>query len=438
MSLRFIAIGVGDRGNVYGDIVRAYHQDDAHYVAVAEPIPERRRAFAATHNIPPERQYASWEEALSQPRFADAAIVTTQDRYHLAPTLAALAAGYDVLVEKPMAATLEDCVTMVRAQEASGRVLQVGHVLRYTDFFSTIHDIVSSGRLGDIITIAHQENVAYWHMAHSFVRGPWRRADESSPMILAKCCHDLDLLYWLLGERITRLSSVGSLIHFRPENAPPGAPLRCTDGCPVSDQCPFYAPGIYLEYRPWRAINQSLGLPFEADPMHVKIALRKQVTGGSADPEDVRRALEEGPFGRCVYHCDNDVVDHQIVVMETESGKSVSLTMQGHSHLPTRNIRIDGTRATLEGAFTIHNQIQIHDHLTGETETIDFPESSGVHGGGDEGLMAAFIHTLQTGDQYPLTNARASLESHLLAFAAEQARVEGTVIDMDAYRQQAL
>jgi predicted dehydrogenase len=435
-KIKFLAVGAGDRGNVYGNCILNYHANDARYVAVAEPVAKRREAFAAAHQIRPKYQFESWEEMLSQPTFADVTVVTTQDQHHLAPTLAALQADYDVLVEKPMASTLADCVTMVQAQQKSGRILQVGHVLRYTDFFSKIYQIVQSGRLGEIITVAHQENVAYWHMAHAFVRGSWRRKDEASPMILAKCCHDLDLLYWILGERIVRLSSTGSLIHFRHDQAPhPDVPPRCTDGCPVAAECPFYAPGIYLEHRPWQELTHKMGLPPEADPMHVKIALMSMLSDGNLEPEVLLTALKEGPYGRCVYHCDNDVVDHQIVLMETESGKSVSLTMHGHSHEPSRIIRIDGTKATLQGVFAVENELCIHDHLTGKTEVVEIPENISVHAGGDEGLTASFVTALQHGNQLPMTSAAASLESHLLAFAAEEARIEGTIIDMDRYRE---
>ncbi|MBI5669670.1 MAG: Gfo/Idh/MocA family oxidoreductase [Chloroflexi bacterium] len=430
------AIGAGQRG---ADVYGRYALDnpgDVEYVAVAEPIPQRRQRFMAAHDIAPDLHFTTWEDLFDRPKLADAVVIATQDQDHVAPALAALRAGYHVLLEKPMATTLADCVALVQAAEQAGRVLQIGHVLRYTDFFTQIHDIVQSGRLGDIITVEHRENVAYWHMAHSFVRGNWRRTDETSPMILAKCCHDLDILYWVLGERVTRLSSFGSLRHFRPENAPrPDVPARCTDGCPVEADCPFSAPGIYLEHRPFRPIATSLGLPEDTNLTSFLDWPLVALAHGDKRPEAIRAALEHGPYGRCVYHSDNDVVDHQVVMMETERGTSVTLFMHGHSHDQSRTMRYDGTRATLEAKFAMQNEIKIHDHLSGKTEVIEWFGGMDGHGGGDHKLMAAFLKTLRDGTHAPLTDARASLESHLLAFAAEEARLTGCVVDMDAYRQ---
>ena len=438
--LKLALIGAGQRGtDVYGRYALE-HDAGLEFVAVAEPVAARRARFAGQHDLPPEAQFASWEALLEGPRRADAVIIATQDTQHIAPALAALAAGYDVLLEKPMATTLADCVALVRAAEESGRVLQICHVLRYTGFFTRVHDLVQGGRLGDVVTFEHRENVAYYHMAHSFVRGNWRRADQSSPMILAKSCHDLDLIYWILGEEVTRLSSVGTLRHFRPEHAPAaGVPDRCTDGCLVEATCPFSAPGIYLEYRPWQPMARAMGLPESFDLGQILDWPMSTLADGDLRRESILQALEHGPYGRCVYHCDNDVVDNQIVTMQTAAGTSIGFFMHGHSHAEGRTLRIDGTRATLEGEFMqLHQEIRVHDHLTGETDVI-YPEMTiGGHGGGDTGLMAAFVATLRGGGQAPLTDARAALESHLLAFAAEEARVMGTVIDMAAFRAAAL
>ena len=246
-----LLLGAGLRGaDAYGPYALA-HPDQLRFVAVAEPDPARRARFAAAHGIPPERQFVTWQEALGRPlperqKTADVVFNCTQDRMHEASGVAALQAGYDMLLEKPMAHDLAGTVRLVQAAEETGRLLQVCHVLRYSPFFSTVHEIVSSGRLGEVVAVTHRENVAYWHMAHSFVRGNWRNEGLSSPMILSKCCHDLDVLYWNLGEPVRCLQSFGSLRHFRAGNAPAGAPLRCTDGCPAAEQCPFDARRLYL------------------------------------------------------------------------------------------------------------------------------------------------------------------------------------------------
>ncbi|MCD6519757.1 MAG: Gfo/Idh/MocA family oxidoreductase [Anaerolineae bacterium] len=410
--IEVVLLGAGSRGTfAYGRYAKM-NPHMVRFVAVAEPNPKRRERFAREHNIPPERCFESWEELLAQPQLAEALLNATMDQTHLASTLAALERGYHVLLEKPMATTPEDCVRLVQAAERTGRILQICHVMRYTKYWGTLHDILRSGRLGRIITVEHRENVAYWHMAHSFVRGNWRNSKTSAPMILAKCCHDMDILYWNLGVPVRRLSSFGSLLHFRPEHAPEGAPERCTDGCPAQDECPFYAPRLYL--------GENTGWPVN-------------VIATDLSMEGRLKALREGPYGRCVYHCDNDVVDHQVVNMELEDGTSVTFTMHGHSHNNVRTTRYDGTRATLR-ASEATGEITIYDHLTGGEEVIVPGREAGGHGGGDTGVMNAFVAAVRGKEREPLTSARASLESHLMAFAAEKARVEGTIIDMAAYR----
>jgi len=459
-----LLIGAGNRGaDVYGEWIHA-HPDQLKITAIAEPNRNRRKAAAERHAIPPEHQFVSWEEAMSRGKIADAAIICTLDPQHTAPALKALECSYDVLLEKPMANRLEDCVALVQAAEKHGRLLQIAHVLRYTDFFQHLYQIVQSGRLGKIITVSHRENVSAWHMAHSYVRGNWRREDQSSPMLLAKSCHDLDILYWILGSKARTLSSVGNLMLFKAENAPQGAPQRCLDGCPVSETCPFYAPTIYMDIEPiyfglGNALDKGISL---AGKMMLRCpsimraaskvvpALRRiteytgwprsVVTDNPADPASVYEALKTGPYGRCVYHCDNDVVDHQIVLMEMENGISVSFTMHGHSFEEGRTIRIDGSQATLLGKFGFnHTFIEICSHRGGKRERIDMPNNleMGGHGGGDRGLMEHFVKALAGVQDAALTNARASLESHLMAFAAEQARKTDSVVNMESYRAEA-
>jgi len=458
--LTAILIGAGDRGyGAYGPYALV-HPDEMRFVAVAEPRDARRVRFAQAHAIPPERQFRTWEDLLAQGQIADVALVCTLDRLHVVPAVAALEAGYDVLLEKPMATTLSDCVRLVQTAERTGRLLQICHVLRYTAFLSTVHEIVTSGRLGDVITVEHRENVVYWHMAHSYVRGNWRNSELESPMILAKCCHDLDILFWNLGP-CRRLSSFGALTHFRAENAPEGAPERCTDGCPVAGECPWYAPRLYLELVPLMhaarhspAVSERLGAALALDHPALTGAARRLIPGLDAaldyrgwpisvisedtSPEARRRALETGPYGRCVYRCDNDVVDHQTVNVEFESGATGVLVMHGHSHEEARTMRYDGTRATLRAKFAygLGDAIEVHDHLTGRVDSLVPRGVASGHGGGDEGVMAGFVRAVRE-PSYALTTARESLESHLMAFAAEEARVDGTVVSMDEFRRRA-
>jgi len=458
--MQAILIGAGQRGvEAYGPYA-LQHPDEIKFVAVAEPNPERRARFAAQQQIPDEHQFDDWKPLLALPQIGRGALICTQDQLHTAPTIAALEAGYDVLLEKPMATTLEECQQLVRTAEETNRQLHICHVLRYTTHFSRLREVIQSGVLGQIANVHHRENVAFWHMAHSYVRGNWRNTSEGSPMILAKCCHDLDILIWLLDDRCETLSSVGSLLHYRPENAPPGAPQRCTDGCPAAESCPFYAPRIYLEMQPiWRneaaarrgfdrwALQAQEKNPGLISGLSRVIPKLRQITEYRGWPrsvitdeissESLLIALQEGPYGRCVYHCDNNVVDHQVVSMQFERGISVTLTMHGHSHLEGRSTRIEGSKATLFAYFGLDgDRIEVHDHRSGQQTTYDtHPKGTSGHGGGDFGLMAAFVGALQNDEENAaLTTARTSLESHLMAFAAEDARLEEKVIRMENYR----
>lgn len=428
-----ILVGAGQRG---GDVYGRYalqHPDQLRFVAVAEPDAARRVHFAEQHDLDSAQKFASWESLLAQPQQAQVAFICTQDQQHTAPALAALRAGYDVLLEKPMATTADECRLLVHTSESLGRQLHISHVLRYTRHFSLLREIMQSGRLGEIVTIDHRENVSFYHMAHSFVRGNWRNQALSSPMILAKCCHDLDILLWMLDAHCETLSSVGGLMHYRPENAPVGAPKRCTDGCPAAETCPFYAPFIYFDMEP---IRRTAADPVTFAPADYR-GWPVSVLALDPTPDNVMHALQTGPYGRCVYHCDNDVVDHQVVSMRFSGGQSVTLTMHGHAQQEGRSTRIEGALAELH-AFSGSGQgwIEIQEHRSGQIERIDTtPPAGSGHGGGDEGLAAAFVESVRSGGAGARTTARQALESHLMAFAAEEARLQGKVIQMREYVQ---
>ena len=459
--LTALLLGAGARGaEAYGPYALA-NPDQIKFVAVAEPRQERRKRFAREHTISADHCFESWQEALEGDQLADVVINCTQDQMHAESSIAALQAGYDLLLEKPIAHTLEDTISIVLAAEENKRYLQICHVLRFTDFFNKIKSLLDENRLGQVITISHRENVSSWHMAHSFVRGNWRRQALSSPMILAKCCHDLDLLVWFTGEAPLSLSSFGSLRHFREEKAPPGAPQRCTDGCPVEHSCPFFAPAIYIDLAPFKyALSQAKhplyrfvgtqGLRHPKTTQFVSKIIpqlrelteyegwpRSVVSDDPGNEEALWEALRKGPYGRCVYHCDNDVVDQQVVTMEFASGISASLTMHGHSHEEGRTLRIDGSQASLLAKFSFQRSfIEIHDHRSMEVEIFEYPnniEQVG-HGGGDFGILRDFIGNLQNGNKSAAT-ARESLESHFMAFAAEQSRLTQTQISMAEFRK---
>jgi predicted dehydrogenase len=408
-----VVLGAGSRGfHAYGQWILA-HSDQIRAVAVAEPDPVRRAKFAEAHNLSADRVFADHRALFAAGQLAQGLINATMDQQHVDTTLGALDAGYDVLLEKPMATTPHECVRLVRAAEAAGRMLSICHVMRYSPFYITLYETLCSGDVGEVMTVDHRENVAFWHQAHSFVRGNWGNSDRSAPMILAKSCHDMDVLFWLLGRRVKRLSSFGALRHFRSDQAPEGAPERCTDGCPHWERCLYYAPRIYLRDRRGWPIN---------------------VITADLSYEGRMEALRTGPYGRCVYHCDNNVVDHMTINMLFEHDLTATFTMHAFSHENCRTMRFDGTKASLKGHGG-KGELMLYDFRSMKERPIQLPEAKGGHGGGDQGVMSAFVKALNGKPSALHTTARDSLESHLMAFAAEESRLNGgVVIDMDRYR----
>ncbi|GGD98549.1 Gfo/Idh/MocA family protein [Paenibacillus nasutitermitis] len=413
-----ILIGAGARGRfVYGAYAMK-HPEEMKIVAVAEPDEERRMLAKAEYGLSFDQLYDSWEQVLALPQAADIAIIASHDRMHYGPAMKAIEKGYDILLEKPMSPFAGEVIDMARASREHKRLLAVSHVLRYTPFWSRIKEMITSGEIGEIASVQLSENVGYFHMAHSFVRGSWSRTEEASPMILQKSCHDMDILSWLIDKRCLKVSSYGSLLHFRPENAPQGSTLRCMDGCAVERECPYSAVRIY-----------------EEDETH---EWSRFITN-DLTPKGIHNALHEGPFGRCVYHCQNDVVDHQVVNMEFENGTTASFTMSGFSHDISRTVQIMGTRGEIRG-YMERNEIMLYP-FGKEAVHIPVDAEAGGHGGGDEGLVREFLREVRKGNKgggQTLTSAEVSVQSHLMAFAAEQSRLEGgssvMITDMSAQK----
>ncbi len=407
-----LVVGAGSRGAGYARYA-ASHPDLARVTGVAEPRAPYRDALAAAHAIPAEQVFADWRAAAARPRLADAVIIATQDRMHTEPALAFAARGYHILLEKPMAPTPDECRRIARAVAGAGIIFAVCHVMRYTQYTRALKAVLDSGRIGEIVSLQHIEPVGYWHQAHSFVRGNWRNTAESSCMLLAKCCHDLDWIRYLIGAPCAKVSSFGNLKHFRPENQPAGAAGRCLD-CPVEAQCPYSAIRIYLG---------RLRKGQTCWPVNV---LTTDLTEAG-----VTRALREGPYGRCVYKCDNDVVDHQVVNMQFANGATAAMTMTAFAE-GGRRTRIFGARGELAGDSV---SLTCRDFLTDATETIpiDRLDTSilGGHGGGDFGLMRAFVAAVSAGSADGLLSGPAeTCESHMMVFAAEQSRLDSRVVEM--------
>lgn len=415
--VRLVVVGAGNRGRTYADYAASTGR--AVVVAVAEPDPERAAAAGARH--PGAEVVDDWRPLVARERFADAVVVATQDAHHVEPAVAFAGLGYHVLLEKPIATTEDDVHRVIDAVERAGVMLAVCHVLRYTPYTQAVRDVVDSGAIGEVVTVEHLEPVGWWHQAHSYVRGNWRREDEATPMILAKSSHDLDWLAYVVDRPVRKVSSFGGLKHFRPEARPEGAADRCVD-CPLSPTCPYSATRLYLD---------CLGDPVrERWPLGVVTSARTE--------EGVLDALRTGPYGRCVYASDNDVVDHQVVNLEYEGGATASFTMTAFSEYAQRRTRIFGTHGQLEGDGVT---LTLTDFRTGLRTSHDVgltgADAGTGHGGGDERLVDAFLDALVTGDRsHILSDPRSSLESHVVAWAAERSRRESTVerVELDAAR----
>ncbi len=430
-------LGAGNRGrHTYGRYALD-HPAGARVVAVADPDATRRAAMAAEHGA---AAHATWRELLAAHR-PDMVVVATPDREHVAPTLAALALDLHVLLEKPIAPTAPELKAVLAAADRSAGTVTVAHVLRYTPFFATVRRLLDDGRIGRLVTIHHAENIGWWHFAHSFVRGNWRSASRAAPMLLAKACHDLDILRWLAGAPCARVASFGGLAHFRPDQAPPGSVERCTDGCPVAADCPFEAVRFYV-----KRTAQTDGWPVS-------------VITDDPSPEGRIEALRSGPYGRCVYRCDNDVVDHQTAILEFANGVRATLAVNGLTADNTRTVKLVGTRGEIRGRLDT-GEIELRAFFPGgalppdgpwdldelgrgalrgdERELITAaPPTQDGHGGGDAAMLRdvlARVRARRDGTPLPatpeLTDLATSAESHLMAFAAERSRHDGRMVDL--------
>ena len=334
------------------------------------------------------------------------------DHLHYGPAMEGLNLGYDLLLEKPIAQTWKECHDILKLTKEKNRIVAVCHVLRYTAYFRKMKEVVSSGVLGDIVSVQHFEPVEHIHMSHSFVRGNWRNSKESNPMILAKSCHDLDILRWIIDVPCKKLSSFGSLKLFKKENAPKGSVLRCTEGCKAEETCPYSALKIY--YRD-RTYLHHFDLPQEGDK-----------------GEAIMKNLKEGPYGRCVYHCDNDVVDHQVVAMEFDKEITCAFSMEAFTSYHGRRTRIMGTMGDAVGDM---NTLTVYDFRTKQQtvyETSKLLQDSSGHGGGDYGLMHDFVKAVANKNPNLLTSTiDASMESHLMAFKAEESRHTGKTVEVN-------
>jgi predicted dehydrogenase len=406
-------IGAGARGmNAYA----SYALNNPHeikFIAVAEANQEKREKFAKDHNIAPELQFTSWEQLLSKPKLCEALLICTQDRMHFEPTMKAIEKGYKILLEKPVSPIPSETLEIAEHAEKFGNLLSVCHVMRYSTYFRELKDLIDKKVIGKVTAIQWNENVGVFHQAHSFVRGNWGNSKKSSPMILQKSCHDMDVLQWLLDAECVKVSSFGHLSYFKEENAPAGSTDRCTDGCKVERECPFSAIKAYLY-----AKNEWPASVVSFDPSY----------------ESRLKALQEGPYGRCVYRCDNDVVDHQVVNLLFDNEVTVAFTMSAFTNEISRTFKIMGTLGEIRGDH-LKNEIEIK-YFTGRVDRINPKQVEGGHEGSDTLIMEDFVRQIKNNDNSSTTSATESAKSHLIAYAAEESRLTGKTIDMAEYIQQ--
>lgn len=406
-QISVVVIGYGSRGRTYCSYAQKF-PDIVKVVGVSDINPVRREACARLFNIPTEHQFGDFHEILSVPKFADAMIIATPDDIHFEPCMKAMELGYDVLLEKPMAPTEKQCRQLLARSKKTGRILATCHVLRYAPYFIALRQVVKSGAIGEVVNIQHMEPIEFAHMAHSYVRGIWRNSDQSTPIILAKSCHDLDIIRWLVDKPCQSIVADGSLFLFKKENAPEGAPMRCTDGCPHERNCPYSAIKVYKERHAH---------------LHVFDNLDRN------DDEAILERLRTTQYGRCVYHCDNNQPDHYVANMVFEGGVTSSFTMDAFTPTGGRRTRIMGTMGMIDGdmeSFCLsdfNTRTQKKWNLPVE-EIADYKGSG--HGGGDYALFRDFIEAVAYRDPSKLSSTvDVSIESHLMGFAAERSRKSG-------------
>lgn len=407
-----VVLGAGNRGNVYARYAQD-HPDAMKIVGVAEPIPIRNERMAKQYNIPSNRRFTTWEHVFDQPKMADAVIITTPDDLHHGPAMQALEMGYHLLLEKPIAQTWKECSEILTLAKKKNAVVAVCHVLRYAPYFRKIKEVISSGALGELVSIQHMEPIQHIHMSHSYVRGNWRIEAETNPIILAKSCHDLDILRWWIGKPCQYISSFGSLKWFKESNAPEGSTARCTDGCAIESECPYSALKIYHRDRSYLH--------------HFDLPADRETHG-----DFILNELKQGPYGRCVYRCDNDVPDHQVVAMEFEDEITVNFNMEAFTNYHGRRTRVMGTMGDLVGDERDLVIADFRNKKVTNWNVHEHADLSSGHGGGDHRLVRDFLNAVDKDDASLLTsNLEASMESHLMGFLAEKSRHQKQVMKVD-------
>lgn len=409
MVKKVAIIGAGNRGkDVYGNLIK--NSENLEITAVAEPQNSRREEIVQDHNIPPTRQFKNWEDLLFEDRLADAVIIATGDKMHFNPLIRALEKGYKVLCEKPITDDFEELTILNNKYNDYNDKVMVSHVLRYTPFFKEIKELISKKVIGKIRFINLLENIGFFHYAHSYVRGNWRNQDVGAPIILAKSCHDIDILYWLLDSRVKRVYSESSERYFNKKHDPSQAGKRCLD-CKIEKNCPYSAKKIYL--------REEEGWPVS-------------VITDDLSYEGRIEALRNSNYGKCVYKSDNDQLDVQSLLLKYKNGISAHFTLTAFSEEMTRKINIFGTHGEIIGNLD-KGIIEVRPFLS-DNQIIEI-DYKGGHAGGDEKLIEAFEQFLYKDQKGNKSNLTSALESHFVALAAEESRLNKNAVNLDKFRR---
>lgn len=408
-------IGCGQRGkDVYGEMIKKDLNGRARVKGIAEVREKSREYMMKTHNLSDEFVFLTWEDLLEHEKFCDVIIIATNDDMHYEPFKKALEMGYHIIIEKPMTNDRKELKKMEDlAKKYNEQIISVSHVLRYSPFFNSIKKLIDDGKVGKLASIQHAENIGYYHMGHSFVRGNWRNSVETSPIILAKSCHDMDILLYLVGANCKKISSFGSLTYFNKENKPKNAGSRCLE-CDIESECPYSAKRLYLNnIGRWPSTVITL----------------------DQTEEGITKALKQTDYGICVHESDNDVMDNQVTIIEFDNAVTATFQLTAFTHAVSRTIKVMGSHGEIIGDMET-NKLTVYDFVSGKKEEIDISldaNSLKGHGGGDIKLIEDFISLVEIKkdkniNEESATDILKSIESHKMAFAAEEARIMNTVI----------
>ncbi|MDR2091440.1 MAG: Gfo/Idh/MocA family oxidoreductase [Clostridiales bacterium] len=411
--LKIAIIGLGNRGGKYARQIK--NSGEAEITAICEKNPALLEGARVTCGVAKENAFLSDDDFFRRGKLADALVVATQDRDHYRHAISALKLGYHLLLEKPVSPVLSECEEIAALAREKNLSAVVCHVLRYSPFYDEIKKTINRGDIGGVVSLTDTENVGYWHFSHSYVRGNWHSEQESGPSILAKCCHDLDIIGYLSGQKCAEVFSSGSRRLFLRENAPERAADYCLDPCPERKSCPYDVKKIYY------------GITRHTIP---KMGAHIKVITGMPNPKisDLKEALKTSPYGRCVYKCGNDVMENQTVAMKLENGVNANLTMTAFSKGCFRRLHISGTKGEIIGIDAEH---KFKINIFGGASRTARVRGGGIFGhlGGDRMLVLDFIKFLKTGEKTErLSTIDATLESHRIAFAAEESRKTGKAV----------